>query len=99
MEVNVDVLEQMDLMDISDQEALDVFLNSGSEEGPLASPGLGIQSHMNAYSYFKPPSSIPELDLKQESTNLAVPPKTTRGQFQMILDKTLNLNPLHINLF
>ncbi|XP_055078995.1 dysbindin-like isoform X2 [Periophthalmus magnuspinnatus] len=37
MEVNVDVLEQMDLMDISDQEALDVFLNSGSgpEEAPL----------------------------------------------------------------
>ncbi|XP_072305065.1 dysbindin domain-containing protein 2-like isoform X2 [Eucyclogobius newberryi] len=36
MEVNVDVLEQMDLMDISDQEALDVFLNSGSgsEEAP-----------------------------------------------------------------
>lgn len=30
MEVNVDVLEQMDLMDVSDQEALDVFLNSGS---------------------------------------------------------------------
>uniref|UniRef100_A0A1A7Y609 Dysbindin (Dystrobrevin binding protein 1) domain containing 2 n=1 Tax=Iconisemion striatum TaxID=60296 RepID=A0A1A7Y609_9TELE len=40
MEVNVDTLEQMDLMDISDQEALDVFLNSGSgaEEGALASP-------------------------------------------------------------
>ncbi|XP_063744794.1 dysbindin-like isoform X2 [Eleginops maclovinus] len=40
MEVNVDVLEQMDLMDISDQEALDVFLNSGSgaEDGELASP-------------------------------------------------------------
>ncbi|XP_020485258.2 dysbindin isoform X3 [Labrus bergylta] len=40
MEVNVDVLEQMDLMDISDQEALDVFLNSGSsaDEGQLASP-------------------------------------------------------------
>lgn len=37
MEVNVDVLEQMDLMDISDQEALDVFLNSssGPEEAPL----------------------------------------------------------------
>ncbi|KAG7261452.1 hypothetical protein CRUP_000942, partial [Coryphaenoides rupestris] len=30
MEVNVDALEQMDLMDISDQEALDVFLNSGA---------------------------------------------------------------------
>lgn len=39
MEVNVDVLEQMDLMDISDQEALDVFLNSGSgqDEASLAS--------------------------------------------------------------
>ncbi|XP_075872515.1 dystrobrevin binding protein 1b isoform X4 [Nelusetta ayraudi] len=29
MEVNVDMLEQMDLMDMSDQEALDVFLHSG----------------------------------------------------------------------
>ncbi|XP_061908263.1 dysbindin-like isoform X2 [Entelurus aequoreus] len=38
MEVNVDVLEQMDLMDVSDQEVLDVFLNSGSgaDEGALA---------------------------------------------------------------
>lgn len=41
MEVNVDMLEQMDLMDISDQEALDVFLNSGGEENPVLSPGLG----------------------------------------------------------
>ncbi|XP_034028688.1 dysbindin-like [Thalassophryne amazonica] len=40
MEVNVDPLEQMDLMDISDQEALDVFLNSGSrtDAATLASP-------------------------------------------------------------
>ncbi|CAB1336197.1 unnamed protein product, partial [Coregonus sp. 'balchen'] len=38
MEVNVDMLEQMDLMDISDQEALDVFLNSGADDSPLASP-------------------------------------------------------------
>ncbi|KAK6307758.1 hypothetical protein J4Q44_G00210290 [Coregonus suidteri] len=38
MEVNVDMLEQLDLMDISDQEALDVFLNSGDDDGPLASP-------------------------------------------------------------
>uniref|UniRef100_A0A8C7WRM3 Dysbindin n=1 Tax=Oryzias sinensis TaxID=183150 RepID=A0A8C7WRM3_9TELE len=65
MEVNVDVLEQMDLMDISDQEALDVFLNSGSEEGAPASPGLGTQSNMdtllslsysnfdNSLSYFR----------------------------------------------
>ncbi|KAG7477966.1 hypothetical protein MATL_G00075030 [Megalops atlanticus] len=38
MEVNVDMLEQMEHIDISDQEALDVFLNSGGEEGVLASP-------------------------------------------------------------
>uniref|UniRef100_A0A8C5WDE8 Dystrobrevin binding protein 1 n=1 Tax=Leptobrachium leishanense TaxID=445787 RepID=A0A8C5WDE8_9ANUR len=35
MEVNVDMLEQMDLMDMSDQEALDVFLNSGGEDNSV----------------------------------------------------------------
>uniref|UniRef100_A0A3B4VL93 Uncharacterized protein n=1 Tax=Seriola dumerili TaxID=41447 RepID=A0A3B4VL93_SERDU len=55
MEVNVDVLEQMDLMDISDQEALDVFLNSGSgaDEGALASPlpvCRGSKSRMSSTS-------------------------------------------------
>lgn len=44
MEVNVDMLEQMDLMDISDQEALDVFLNSGGEDNPVLSPGSGPES-------------------------------------------------------
>lgn len=44
MEVNVDMLEQMDLMDISDQEALDVFLNSSGEDNAVLSPGLG-KSH------------------------------------------------------
>lgn len=38
MEVNVDMLEQMDLMDISDQEALDVFFAASGEEGSLTSP-------------------------------------------------------------
>uniref|UniRef100_A0A3Q3XP20 Uncharacterized protein n=1 Tax=Mola mola TaxID=94237 RepID=A0A3Q3XP20_MOLML len=33
MEVNVDLVDQMELIDISDQEALDVFLSSGGEEG------------------------------------------------------------------
>ncbi|KAF4100203.1 dystrobrevin binding protein 1b isoform X2 [Onychostoma macrolepis] len=40
MEVNVDMLEQMDLMDMSDHEVLDVFLNSGGEDS-VASPMLG----------------------------------------------------------
>ncbi|XP_072008738.1 dysbindin isoform X3 [Engystomops pustulosus] len=42
MEVNVDMLEQMDLMDMSDQEALDVFLNSGGEDNSILSPMIGI---------------------------------------------------------
>ncbi|KAM6980812.1 cadherin-like protein 26 [Aplochiton taeniatus] len=46
MEVNVDMLEQMDLMDNSDQETLDVFLSSGGEEGSLASP-LSVSGNNN----------------------------------------------------
>ncbi|XP_056153885.1 dystrobrevin binding protein 1b [Lampris incognitus] len=41
MEVNVDMLEQMDLMDMSDHEALDVFLHSGGEDNSAASPVMG----------------------------------------------------------
>lgn len=52
MEVNIDVLEQMDLMDISDQEALDVFLNSGGEDNavlsPVSGPASGIGQHETA---------------------------------------------------
>ncbi|XP_056130728.1 dysbindin isoform X2 [Lampris incognitus] len=46
MEVNVDMLDQMELRDISDQEALDVFLTSGVEEGVLAAP-LPVQGNNN----------------------------------------------------
>ncbi|XP_070815031.1 dysbindin-like [Chaetodon trifascialis] len=46
MEVNVDLLDQMELIDISDQEALDVFFSSGGEEGVLASP-LPVQGNNN----------------------------------------------------
>ncbi|XP_051992627.1 dystrobrevin binding protein 1b isoform X2 [Xyrauchen texanus] len=41
MEVNVDMLEQMDLMDMSDNEPLDVFLNSGGEDNSVSSMMLG----------------------------------------------------------
>ncbi|XP_056876147.1 dystrobrevin binding protein 1b isoform X2 [Takifugu flavidus] len=44
MEVNVDMLEQMDLMDMSDHEALDVFLHSGAEDNSAASPGPDVES-------------------------------------------------------
>lgn len=42
MEVNVDVLEQMDLMDVSDHEALDVFLSEGAVAPP---PGAAVLLH------------------------------------------------------
>ena len=41
MEVNVDMLEQMDLTDVSDHEALDVFLNSGGEDNSASSAVSG----------------------------------------------------------
>lgn len=40
MEVNVDLLDQID---ISDQEALDVFFSSSGEEGGLTSPLPGMK--------------------------------------------------------
>lgn len=46
MEVNVDLLDQMELIDISDQEGLDVFFSSVGEEGVLTSP-LPVQGNNN----------------------------------------------------
>ncbi|XP_068450997.1 dysbindin-like isoform X2 [Clinocottus analis] len=46
MEVNVDLLDQMEQIDISDQETLDVFFSSGGEEGLLTSP-LPVQGNNN----------------------------------------------------
>ncbi|KAJ7999012.1 hypothetical protein DPEC_G00210970 [Dallia pectoralis] len=37
MEVNVDMLEQMDPIDISDPDSLEVFFSSGGDQGELAS--------------------------------------------------------------
>ncbi|XP_027032111.2 dysbindin [Tachysurus fulvidraco] len=50
MEVNVDMLEQIDLLDISDQEALDVFLASTEEDAACSCPleGLGCNSEIDA---------------------------------------------------
>ncbi|NWX25642.1 DTBP1 protein, partial [Notiomystis cincta] len=42
MEVNVDMLEQMDVLDLSDQDTVDVFLGCGTEESSIAGslPGM-----------------------------------------------------------
>ncbi|CAJ1051381.1 dysbindin-like [Xyrichtys novacula] len=47
MEVNVDLLDQMELVDISDQDALDVFFSSGGEDGALTSPLPHVQGNNN----------------------------------------------------
>lgn len=44
MEVNVDMLEQMDMMDLSDQDTMDVFLGCGTEESSVAGPLPGMCS-------------------------------------------------------
>ncbi|NXO66264.1 DTBP1 protein, partial [Phainopepla nitens] len=69
MEVNVDMLEQMDLMDMSDQEALDVFLNSGSEDNNMLSPMLGPDSntYVNEISLQVPSQS----ELRQKLCSLS----------------------------
>ncbi|KAF7658956.1 hypothetical protein LDENG_00005350 [Lucifuga dentata] len=51
MEVNVDMLDQMELIEISDQDALDVFFSSGGEDGVLASP-LPVQGNNNNEEVF-----------------------------------------------
>lgn len=45
----MDMLEQMDLMDMSDHEALDVFLHSGGEDNSAASPVAGRR----LYEYYE----------------------------------------------
>ncbi|NWH24583.1 DTBP1 protein, partial [Grus americana] len=69
MEVNVDMLEQMDLMDMSDQEALDVFLNSGGEDNNMLSPMLGPESntYVNEISLQVPSQS----ELRQKLSSLS----------------------------
>lgn len=46
MEVNVDMLEQMDLLDISDQDALDVFLASTEEDDECSCPLEGSNGQL-----------------------------------------------------
>nr|XP_009482372.1 PREDICTED: dysbindin domain-containing protein 2 [Pelecanus crispus] len=44
MEVNVDMLEQMDMMDLSDQDTVDVFLGCGTEESSITGPLPGADA-------------------------------------------------------
>ncbi|KAE8597994.1 hypothetical protein XENTR_v10016670 [Xenopus tropicalis] len=68
MEVNVDMLEQMDLMDMSDQEALDVFLNSGAEENSVLSPVIGPEFDCHSEITLQVPS---QAELRHKLSSLS----------------------------
>lgn len=70
MEVNIDMLEQMDLMDISDHEALDVFLNSGGEDNNEPSPVLGPDSSIGPNGITLQVPGPPEPQAKSPSSPL-----------------------------
>ncbi|XP_040316454.1 dysbindin isoform X3 [Herpailurus yagouaroundi] len=72
MEVNIDMLEQMDLMDVSDQEALDVFLNSGSEDTAVPSPAAGPEAGGG-------PNEV-TLQVPRPSASRAEPPSSPSAQ-------------------
>jgi len=44
----VDMMDQMELIDVSDQEALDVFFSSSGEEGSMTSPLPGMETRSGA---------------------------------------------------
>ncbi|XP_054985537.1 dysbindin isoform X2 [Sorex araneus] len=96
MEVNIDVLEQMDLMDISDQEALDVFLNSGAEDNAELSPGSGPDSKMgqNEISLQVPraaqrPAKSPSLSSAQDPAEAGERPSVQSDEEGVEVDTAL----------
>uniref|UniRef100_A0A8C9SIU9 Si:ch211-253b8.5 n=1 Tax=Scleropages formosus TaxID=113540 RepID=A0A8C9SIU9_SCLFO len=69
MEVNIDMLEQMELLEISDQEALDVFLNSSGEDGTLDSPLTGTSEVYKDELLLEVPRSRCETKSRMSSTS------------------------------
>nr|KAF6504757.1 dystrobrevin binding protein 1 [Rousettus aegyptiacus] len=78
MEVNIDMLEQMDLMDVSDQEALDVFLNSGGEDNAMPSPVLGPESSIGQNEISLQVPNPSELQAKTPSLSSACTDPSTQ---------------------
>lgn len=57
MEVNVDMLEQMDMMDLSDQDTMDVFLSCGTEDNNVAGLLPGTYTTLPVSSLLSPQPS------------------------------------------
>lgn len=55
----MDVLEQMDMMDLTDQDTVDVFLGCGTEESSSSGPGTGSRSALRCSTGAVPAPSIP----------------------------------------
>ncbi|XP_019942108.1 dysbindin [Paralichthys olivaceus] len=70
MEVNVDLLDQMELTDNSDQDTLDVFFSPGGEDGVLTAPQPGNNNNneeVNSNGLFR--HVLEDLDAKSRMSS------------------------------
>ncbi|XP_061487442.1 dysbindin domain-containing protein 2 [Rhineura floridana] len=70
MEVNVDMLEQMDMMDLSDQDAVDVFLSCGTEDNNNVAALLPDSNHYEEEISLQVPNAA-EIKSRISSTSSA----------------------------
>ncbi|KAJ6661125.1 hypothetical protein lerEdw1_016926 [Lerista edwardsae] len=70
MEVNVDMLEQMDMMDLSDQDTVDVFLSCGAEDNNNIAPLLPDANNYQEEISLQVPNSA-EIKSRISSTSSA----------------------------
>ncbi|XP_064247665.1 dysbindin domain-containing protein 2 isoform X1 [Passer domesticus] len=71
MEVNVDMLEQMDVLDLSDQDTVDVFLGCGTEESSIAGSLPGADARQCPEEITLPVPSAAESKSRISSTSSA----------------------------
>ncbi|XP_048354338.1 dysbindin domain-containing protein 2 [Sphaerodactylus townsendi] len=70
MEVNVDMLEQMDMMDLSDQDTVDVFLSCGTEDNNNVATLLPDSNHYQEEISLQVPNAT-EIKSRISSTSSA----------------------------
>ncbi|XP_062976167.1 dysbindin domain-containing protein 2 [Elgaria multicarinata webbii] len=70
MEVNVDMLEQMDMMDLSDQDTVDVFLSCGTEDNNNVAALLPDSNHYQEEISLQVPNTA-EIKSRISSTSSA----------------------------
>ncbi|KAJ4927261.1 hypothetical protein JOQ06_014995 [Pogonophryne albipinna] len=84
MEVNMDMMDQMELIDVSDQEALDVFFSSSGEEGSMTSPLPG-HLDVNAATVYHLVVCVSQAPSSgQQMTLAAVPPPAAEASQSIV---------------